>query len=568
MSDSVPQYGRWQHVFDADSQPEAVVFTAPDGEQTRRPAFRHQPAELTYDRHGYESVQPAGPEVAAVRFTPERPGPYRWAAIGQGRTLAEGEFTCQGSDHPGYVEVSGRDGRYFAFTDGSSYCPIGVNLCWPVYYPLSRGTEFETTDRRGTMGVSDYRRWFAAMAAEGGNFTRIWCSSPALSVDTERAGELDLAAFARLDAIVELARRHGIRLKLCLEHFRTIEPGSPYHSFRVSHPAFCKTLCAPDGSPPPATVDQWFTDPTWQRPWLGKLDAYTARYGDDPVVMCWELWNEINAVKSSSFEIVRDWTLRTLAEVRRRSPRNLATNSLGSFDRDERFGNYGAFKADELDFQQAHRYLDQGAQLDICHDDPVALAIDAVAHARRDDRPCILAETGAVNDNHTGQFRFYRVDHEGMLLHDVTAPPLFAHAAGSGHSWFWEHYVEPHQLWHHLRPLADAVAGVQLDAEGFEAIDLSTEHAWALGLLGRRTILLWLRSKRHTWQRVLRDLEPVEMLQPFALQLPDTGATDLAAKVIPCWPLEVDLPLTLPVQAGRIELPAFTRGMILRIDRP
>ena len=46
------------------------------------------------------------------------------------------------------------------------------------------------------------------------------------------------------------------------------------------------------------------------------------------------------------------------------------------------------------------------------------------------------------------------------------------------------------------------------------------------------------------------------------------GATDLAAKVIPCWPLEVDLPLTLPVQAGRIELPAFTRGMILRIDRP
>ena len=339
--ESLKQYDRWHHEFAKGDDVAAVRFESESGATDERSAFLHQPTRFVYDRHGYESIEPVGGPRPAVRFTPVEVGATRWTALASdSSTVEEGTLEVSGADHPGYVEISRRDPRYFAATNGDSYCPIGVNLCWPLYYKLSKGTEFETTEERATLGMEDFRRWFEAMAAAGGNYTRIWCAAPALHTETERAGVLDLAAFARLDAIVELARKHGIRLKLCLEHFRIIEPGGPYHAYRRTHPAFCKTLRKPDGSPGPADIDEWFDSAAWRALWLKKVDAYTARYGDDPIVMCWELWNEINACKTRDWASQRDWTQAMLPELKKRSPRNLVVNSLGSFDTESKTEQY------------------------------------------------------------------------------------------------------------------------------------------------------------------------------------------------------------------------------------
>ncbi len=565
--DTVPQYGRWIEEFDEDTGIDRVRFTNPDGGVSWRPAYRHQPAELEYDRHGYESVVSRGNELLAVRFTPDQPGAVQWEACRGEDIVQEGSFKCVESDHPGYVEVSSRDPRYFAFTDGSSYCPIGVNLCWPVYDRLPTGGEFDTSKRRGSQGVKDYERWFADMARNGGNYTRLWLSSPILNTETERAGVTDPAAFARLDAIVELARQYGIRLKMCLEHFRRIGSGSPYHESRVSHPGFRRTLRHPDGSSGPDHIDEWFAEEKWRELWLRKVDAYMARYGDDPVIMSWELWNEINACKISDWDIQNSWTRRMLQEVKKRSSRNLVVNSLGSFDTESKMAKYRDFHMEEMDFQQVHRYLDQGTQLDICHKDPVALSIDAVQRARREDRPVILTETGAVNDNHTGRFRYYRVDQRGTLLHDVTMPPFFAGAAGSGHSWFWEHYVEQKDLWHHLAPLKQLIEGIQLDGEGFEPVDLSTCRAWILALNGRRHVLLWIRNKSDRWDKTYRDGEMPEPLPPMDLELVELGVEEGQASFVQAWP-EDPVPAQMePVCDGTLRLPGVRFGCLARVRR-
>jgi hypothetical protein len=196
--------------------------------------------------------------------------------------------------------------------------------------------------------------------------------------------------------------------------------------------------------------------------------------------------------------------------------------------------------------------------------DPVAFSIDAIQRARRPDRPIFLAETGAVNDRHTGPFRFYRMDERGILLHDTTYPAFFAGAAGSGHIWHWDQYVDQKDLWRSYQPLADLIAGVQLDAEGFRPVDLSTERTWLLGLVGQQHLLLWVRNKADNWVAVLRDeLEPAAVGE----QTVDLSPLGIASgKVDTWWPWGEDT-AGATLAAGQLRLPPFRYGLMVRVRR-
>jgi hypothetical protein len=232
---TVPCYARWQGVFAGAEAVEAVRLIGPDGRRQQRPVFRHQPADFVYDDHGYETIAAAGDAVRAARGTPDLPGAWRCEWLAGERVVATDEFVCTDSDHPGFVERSTHDPRYFAFTEGEPYVALGFNLCWPATYALTTGREFQTGSRRATLGAGDFERWFRTLAAEGGNFARLWLGMGYFQADGPVAGELDLLRFAASDRVVELARGHGIRLKLCLEYFRTFAPGSG-QSRELRHP--------------------------------------------------------------------------------------------------------------------------------------------------------------------------------------------------------------------------------------------------------------------------------------------------------------------------------------------
>lgn len=557
------RFGRWTHLFPFRKPVDRVAFVAPDGSEITRETFQYQRAELTYDDHGYEHLTPKGREMQAVRFTPSQEGMYRYQAFSGEQLMEEGGFRCVPSDHPGYVMFSLQMPQYFTYTNGAGFCPIGLCMAGPPMYRLPKGMEhFETGTETATLGAAEYERWFRKLAENGGNFARIWLSHPYFNVETEIAGELDIAAFARLDAVVEHARTYGIRLKLCFDHFRTFEPGTP----------FSKTLRHPEDGRTPADINEWLSEPTWRELWLKKVKAYTLRYGGDPTVMSWELWNEMDCVEGD-FDLVLSWTEDMLKELKKLSPQQLITNSMGSLDDEAKLENHQALKIFGMDFQQVHRYLDQGAPWAICREDPVLLTFDAVKRTRRRDRPTLLAETGAVNDRHTGPFRYYRMDDRGIILHDTTFPAFFAGAAGVGQIWHWDRYVDQKDLWHLYKPFADMVADLDMEFETFIPVDLSNEKVWCLVLRGRGHILAWVRNRQDTWQNVLRDGNEPGMIGPQTFDFTSLNLAEGNVELF--WPFG-DAPDAGVAQVGAeasladstLTLPPFRYGLMVKIGPP
>jgi hypothetical protein len=98
-----------------------------------------------------------------------------------------------------------------------------------------------------------------------------------------------------------------------------------------------------------------------------KIAWFARRYGDDPIIFGWELWNEINAVRAGPDQFM-PWTEVMLDELQRRFPRNLVMQSLGSFDTAgvrDLYRRHSLLPGNQV--AQVHRYLDLGASLEICH---------------------------------------------------------------------------------------------------------------------------------------------------------------------------------------------------------
>ncbi len=79
-----------------------------------------------------------------------------------------------------HVRVSPRDPRYFELSDGRPYVPIGLNLIAP--------------GAADPDGLSVMDGWMQQLAANGGNFIRVWLSPPFWDVEHERSGPFKLYA--------------------------------------------------------------------------------------------------------------------------------------------------------------------------------------------------------------------------------------------------------------------------------------------------------------------------------------------------------------------------------------
>lgn len=456
-----------------------------------------------------------------------------------------GVLVAEGSqDRRPFVSISPRDKRYFELTDGRPFIPIGLNMIAP------RG-------RSEQEALECIEKWIKSLSENGGNYIRIWLSHNFFDVEHELSGEYDEAKAKRIDTVLNTARRYDVRIKMTIEHFR--------HFFGDRQKWAAKPIHHISKGGPAKSIDDFFQGERSREQFRKKLDWYANRYGGDPIIFAWELWNEMDTVRGKGY---MEWTELMLGELRKRFPKNMVTQSLGSFDHNskrERYQRICLMQAN--DFGNVHRYLDLGAALEVCKGPVDILAADAVREllAFESEKPILLAESGAVEPRHTGPFKLYKKDKSGIILHDVTFAPFFAGAAGTGQIWHWDQYVAANNLWFQFGRFAEAIRGVNPSAEAFEPIELKHPRLRVYALQGKHIFLAWCRDKQNTWQSELAEGRQPTILRDASIQLPYPGRK-LSGASVHFYNPWANSWTSGNLKDNQIHLPEFIRSLVVKIE--
>lgn len=524
----IPRYETIE--FSCEKDTDRIEIHTPNGAVHCVQPFLFQPITFSYAEDGTESVVKNGMPVPRARYTPVEEGPHRvYVCKNSAKTLC-GTVQVTASSAHGFIGVSKKDARYFAYSDGTAFLPLGINLAFPTVHGSNNGTEFGKENTLQYCGLKQYARWMKALSENGCNLIRIWAGCAYFCPDTGEAGIYDYEKFSLLDRLFEMAAQYGLKVKLTLEQFRYFDYQKklPEDAYTADiYRKFSKQLHM-DGERC-ESMAAFLSEEKWKQCWLEKVREYALRYAAYPHLFAIELWNEMNAVRVADKDLLYQWNREMAAKIQKMFPHTMVINSLGSFDSDHAENIYQQFPFDAFAFKQVHRYVDLGADLDICKGHPLCMSADAVCRLKEDTRPILLAETGAVEACHSGPFKYYVNDHRGIFFADTVYPPLFAGAAGSGNIWHWdERYVESKNLYNLFRPLVQLTDGIAFDEQQFTSEIQETDNAYILLLKGKNYTLGYVRNKQDTWQRTLRDGETV---LPIDVTVPVKGKV----QVYPLW---------------------------------
>src|SRR5690348_2751715 len=157
-----------------------------------------------------------------------------------------------------FVRVSPRDPRYFELSDGTPYVPIGLNMIAPP----------------ADQGLPGMEAWMTQLSTNGGNYIRVWLANPFFDVEHAHSGEYDEAKAERIQTLLTIAGRQGIRVKLCLEHFRNLDGGRQAWASKPLH------LVANGGTA--TNMNDFFDGTTSREQFKKKLAWFALRFGDNP----------------------------------------------------------------------------------------------------------------------------------------------------------------------------------------------------------------------------------------------------------------------------------------------
>ncbi|RYG38929.1 hypothetical protein EON81_02245 [bacterium] len=424
-------------------------FTRKTGRMTRpiaissTQALQEGKASPTETSEDGEILDAAGPKEWRIRFAPMEPGVHKvqlvWKTPGGTATLKPQNLVAT-ARKGGFVRVSRRDPRYFTLSDNSSYWPIGTNLGWA-----------------GHRGTRDYDDWIPAFSKAGANWGRLWLAPHWTTLALERpgGGPIDLANAWRLDYVLGLAERNGMRLALCIESYNVLRD-------KINWPEWERSpLNKANGGPLARPADFW-TDPEAARLFRAKLRYIVARYGASSSVMSWEFWNEVDGITDYDAAKVRTWHTQMAGHLKAMDPyRHLVTTSFGGYG--AAAGDAETFKIPGLDYAQTHSY----------EAPDIAEAVDE-ANRRLGGlgKPHFVGEIGADTSGPRE-----KEDLEGLQIHDPLWAALAVGDGGAAMPWWWDSYVYPQKHYTLFRPFADFIRGIAFDQEGFRRTAARVEFA-------------------------------------------------------------------------------------------
>lgn len=281
--------------FDAWEIDIQAVFTTPSGAQVRYPAFYQRPGrDLSLDfvperdqfDYDYDfatkrfTFVPEDGDSWCVRFSWNEVGAYTFCfeivQNGEKSVCEGGSFTVTESAEKGIIARSDANPAYLAYRDsGEQFIPVGMN----------------NAQNWDTFG---YTRVMKAIAANGGNFARIWTGTDygysSLTIEnwTYGPGMYNLDMAEAFDRVTRVAREEGVRLQVCFESFSSLNTGNQYGQF-----ASVSIYNVKNGGYITDSTEFW-QDEACRRDYMNRVRYLMARCMWDPNVVLWELFNEIN----------------------------------------------------------------------------------------------------------------------------------------------------------------------------------------------------------------------------------------------------------------------------------
>lgn len=428
--------------------------------------------------------------------------------------------------------------RYFTTKEGDTWIPIATN-----YLPSTNN-----------ILVEDY---FKKFSENGGNAMRIWISTAYLEVEDSTEGTYNPEKFARIDHLLQMAKKYNVKIKFTLHHIRSISATSADKTKWSNSTALASKF---------TDIDEYVKTEKGKKSYLNRVRAFAARYKNDPQIYSWELWNEMDASVDEAGWY--NYTGPIIDSVKKLMPHQSVTQTLGSlhsYYADSMYNRLAEIATN--DYFSIHRYLDEGTSWKQYENTKLPidqLASDAVRKGlvmvRSNPRPVVINEIGAVQPNHAGPSKLYPIDTEGTLLHDMIFAPFFSGAAGTGSTWHWDHYIYKNNLWYHFKRFANAIEGIDPVKEKFEPVYFETGGVRCYALKGKTKTIIWCRDAAVTWQTELRDGVPASEKANLVIDANEQlGNQYTSARFYNPW----SDTWTNSSVTSKLNVPAFKRSIVL-----
>jgi hypothetical protein len=269
----------WTNPYAYTEQALDMILRTPSGKELVQPCF-------------YVSGNPGTPSQWQARFTPREAGRYtcRFVWKEKGRELArsvEQHFIAGKSRARGFLQP--HDLWTLRYDDGTPFRGVGENICWE-----SRDEDdskyFEALHEDNRF---NYDYMVRKLAANGGNFFRVWMVYWNLAVDWKKVknnaryrpteSPCNESGMERMDQLVRLCDSLGVHMMVALEsHVGFMGEGWEMSSYNVVN-----------GGPAKIPLD-FFTLEAAKQQYKNKLRLIIARYGSSPAIGAWEFFNEID----------------------------------------------------------------------------------------------------------------------------------------------------------------------------------------------------------------------------------------------------------------------------------
>jgi hypothetical protein len=535
-----------------------MLLKTPSGKEISVPAFAMKNVQRTVGTQ--VKWNPVGDFIWKVRFAPEEIGDYSGTIQvkiknGSAQKLQDVSLKAVSSKKKGFIRVAKNNPLAFEYSTGEPFTAIGECIAWS-------SQKVSTKDP-----IELFAKWIDKMAAQGGNYFRIWLATyfgDGLTILTSKPYVFDQGVSFILDSLLSYSDSKGVVIKHCLEITRSVNssdyghnPNSPYMQ---------------KNGGPVSSNDQLFTNADVKKMWKALQRYMVARFGASTSTFCWEQWNEmdgfvaVNSQKSNMITFI-DEMCTHFKEI---DPyRHMNSNSLGST------GNWpDMWSKPSIDIVSYHDYATpryDGKNLCDVYGPPL---LGLQIHKK----PVMLNECGMadaswnsfINTTHPDFMPGSQPrDSKGYAFREALWVGFFTTGSSTAMHWWWDDMIDPYNFYPQYKPVAKLVEGLPLNNMlfTFGKAALNKTNLISYTIQSEWGTVAWINNKDDYWKNIVINGKQPQSVSGATAVVPVQKKGEYKISLINAWTGDEIKSTVQNIDADKvtIELPLFTTDILVKI---